>query len=244
VPLFVAAGLSAVNLVYASIVLREPQRHSSESPSSGVSRWAALARPGVATLSGANLLFSFAVTQLEAMFAFYMLDRFDFGARQVALVLVAMAVVMAGIQGGGMRRLVARYGEAKLVLFGLVLMSIAFALIPLTDHVGILMIPLMGAAVGRAVAQPPMMGLISLAAPAGERGSVMGVFQSSASLARILGPVTAGLLFDVHRSWPFFLASGLLLLDAGLIWRFVSDAPPSSGPGRVAPPPAQPGPSP
>jgi MFS family permease len=57
-----------------------------------------------------------------------------------------------------------------------------------------------------------MMGLVSIGARPSTRGSVMGTFQSSASLARVLGPVTAGLLYDVWLGAPFLLASGLMLV--------------------------------
>jgi len=66
-------------------------------------------------------------------------------------------------------------------------------------------------AAGRAISQPALMSLVSLAATPRQRGAVMGVFQSSASLARIVGPVVAGSLYDVRQALPFWLA-GILVL--------------------------------
>jgi hypothetical protein len=37
----------------------------------------------------------------------------------------------------------------------------------------------------------------------------MGAFQASASLARVVGPLVAGLLYDWSLAAPFFLAAGL-----------------------------------
>ena len=43
------------------------------------------------------------------------------------------------------------------------------------------------------------------------RGAVMGTFQSTASLARIVGPIAAGALYDLSIAAPFLLASALVL---------------------------------
>ena len=51
-------------------------------------------------------------------------------------------------------------------------------------------------AIGRAVSQPSLMSLASIAAPPAQRGAVMGAFQSAASLARVFGPFAAGWLYD------------------------------------------------
>ena len=48
-----------------------------------------------------------------------------------------------------------------------------------------LALPLALSAIGRGIAQPSMMGLVSRAGSAGNRGAVMGTFTSMASLARV-----------------------------------------------------------
>jgi MFS family permease len=58
------------------------------------------------------------------------------------------------------------------------------------------------------------MSLTSLAAGDGERGAVMGAFQSSASLARVAGPLAAGALYDLSIAAPFLLAGVLAALVA------------------------------
>jgi predicted MFS family arabinose efflux permease len=162
----------------------------------------------------ANLLFSLAVTQLETLFAFFMMDRFAWDMRGVGFVLAGMAVVMGGIQGGGMKALSARFPERSLVVGGVLLLAVGFGGVPLPGSVPLLMLPLGLAAVGRAVAQPALLSLASQAARPDQRGLVMGAFQSSASLARILGPALGGLLYDVSLPAPFWMASALLLLVA------------------------------
>ncbi len=211
VPMFVAAGMAAINCVYACFVLKEPPRHQ-ETTELRQNRKKFFQNSLVRRFCGINLLFTIAVTQLEAVFAFYMMDRFHYDARDVAWVLVMMALIMVGIQGGGIRRLAKKYGEKQLLITGTFLMAIGFAFAPWSPHVGILLVPLAFSSVGRGIAQPSMLSLVSSAADAQSRGSVMGLFQSSASLGRIIGPSLAGLFYDRFFGLPFWLGAVLLVV--------------------------------
>lgn len=218
VPIFAAAGMAVVNCLLGALFLREPERHAG-SQSGRMALTEIAADPVLGPLCGINFLFTFGVTQLESIFAYWMILRFDLDARGVAWILVAMALVMASIQGGGMRALAGRFGERGLLVSGLALLAIAFPLVPEARSVALLMGPLLLAAVGRAIAQPPLLSLVSMRAEIHNRGRVMGAFQSSASLARVIGPVAAGLLFDLSAPLPFFLASVCFALACAAGWR-------------------------
>jgi MFS family permease len=224
-PIVVAASLSAANLVFAWLRLAEPEKLDAAAADDGTlpeaargPRFAALADPRVRAIALANLVFSLAVTQLESMFQYFMADRFGWNAFRVSMVLVAMAIVMGGVQGA-MRRIVPRFGEARLVVAGTLAMTAAFALIPEMPSVALLALPLALSAIGRGIAQPSMMGLVSRAASAGNRGAVMGAFAAMASLARVFGPVAAGWLYDRDTAYPFWLAAVFVSLVLVTPWR-------------------------
>ena len=225
VPMLAAAAMAATNFVYALFVLREPDEQRREQ--AGPSAREVLADPRVRRICWANLFFSLAVTQLETIFAFLMMVRFDYDARSVAFILVLMALTMGAIQSGAIRPLAARYGERNLLLFGAALMAVAFVAIPFSDTVALLLVPLLVSAVGRGIAQPSMLSMASSYATPTTRGAVMGMFSSRASLARALGPAPAGLLFDRWEAAPFLLAAGLLVVALALSTRL---------PARVAAP--------
>lgn len=212
-PMFFAAGLAAVNLVVAFFVLKEPEakaeRESDETAPRG--RFALLKEPIVRRLFLSYLLFSLAVTQLENMFQYYMIDIFSWDVFEVSWILFGMAVVMGGIQGGGMKRLAERYPERVLVTVGGAIMVVGFFFVPVPGSVAWLLLPLFLLAVGRGVSQPSLMALASFQADASDRGSVMGTFQSAASLARIFGPALAGILYDISHGLPFQVGAGLML---------------------------------
>jgi MFS family permease len=213
VPLLVAAGLATLNWLHAVASLQEPPRHAAaEEPTR--TRAALLRDPLVRRLCTANLVFSVAVAQLETVFAFLMIDRFGYDAQHVAAILVGMALLMGGVQGGGMKALARRYSERGLAIAGASALAVAFAAVPEMPSVAWLLAPLALSALGRAILQPSLLSMTSLAASRSERGAVMGAFQASASLARVVGPVAAGLLYDRSQAAPFWFASVLLVATA------------------------------
>jgi DHA1 family tetracycline resistance protein-like MFS transporter len=227
VPMLVASAVAGANLAYTFFALPEPDnRQTRDTP--GAERESSLRQPLVRRLVITNLAFSLAVTQLEAVFAFFMMDRFRYDAQDVAWILVLMAVVMVGVQGGGMRALASRFGERQLLITGSAVLGLSMAVTPWMYSVPVLLIPLLLSSVGRGVSQPSMMSLVSVTADASERGTVMGRFQSAASLARVFGPAMAGLLYDVEVFAPFLLAGGLMavvvVLAVGLPHGHVAEA--------------------
>lgn len=234
-PMLVAAGMSALNFVWAFAALREPERHEERGEAGMKNRLDVLRDSAIARICLVYFLFSLAVTQLETTFALFMAARFGYDELGVGLVMLAMAIVMGGIQGGGMKRLSAKYHERKLVLVGLSLMTVAFFFMPVPSSVAWLMLPIGLAAVGRGMSQPPMMSLVSLRADEASRGIVLGVFQSSASAARVVGPIFAGLLYDRSDRFPFWAAAALTAAAALLALELRNPAPAPESEGAPLP---------
>jgi MFS family permease len=92
---------------------------------------------------------------------------------------------------------VKRFGEASLVIAGAFLFSLSLLLIPLAGpHTGLFTLLAVGAifALGNSLATPSLTGLASKSVGSGEQGGVLGVTQSTASLARTVGPLIASAL--------------------------------------------------
>ncbi len=208
IPVLLAAGMALINGAFAAKALREPLRRAEAAV--GVGRFEVLRDPLVRRLCATNLLYSLAVTQLESIFAYFMVDRFGYEALQVAFILIGMGILMGGVQGGAIRPLVARFGERKLTLAGFAIMAVSFVAVPFARSVSLTLIPLGFSAVGRGIAQPPLLGLASMATNETNRGSVMGTFQSAASLARVFGPAIAGAAYALLEAGPFLVAAGFI----------------------------------
>jgi multidrug resistance protein len=208
VPMYTAAGMAAINFLYAVFVLREPEKRvKSEGRPPRLS--AIFKDRIVAQLCLTNFLFTLGVCQLESMIAYLMKDLFGWDASQVAWVLVMMGLLAAMIQAKGLRALASRFGERALLATGLLWMALAFPVVPHSWSVGLMLVSLAIAAVGRAISQSPMVSLVSMRAARDTRGATMGTFQSAASLGRVIGPMMAGVLYDASMSFPFYLAGAL-----------------------------------
>jgi MFS family permease len=198
--------LTALNMIYAAIKLEEPPRHHHiDEPKTSI-----LTHRPIMKLCVLFFVFTVGVSQLESIFAFFMMDRFHYDAMHVGYILALMALVMITIQGGLIRTLTKKYGEPLLLICGVLILAVSFFFIPNVPTVPLLLLPLLFAGVGRALSQPSLFSLVSKKSPPHMRGTVMGTFQASASLGRVVGPAVAGALYDHWQPAPFYLAAVLL----------------------------------
>jgi MFS transporter, DHA1 family, tetracycline resistance protein len=80
---------------------------------------------------------------------------------------------------------------------------------------GVLFASLTTVTVGFSFVTPSLFGLISRRTDPTRQGRVLGVSQSIAALARIVGPTIGIVFISINLSYPYYLAIGLLSI--GLI---------------------------
>ncbi|MCE9593959.1 MAG: MFS transporter [Planctomycetes bacterium] len=199
----------------------------------------AWADPRIGWALSMGFLAVLAFSAFEAMFILFGLAKFPtyFGmeraiahatrddmfaaARYAGRYLFVVGMISAVIQGGLIRRLVPRYGETRLavagpVLLGLGLMIVGFAPTFVWVIVGCVVLPF-----GFGLNNPSVSSLVSRASPADQQGAYLGLQQSLASLARMLGPPLAGVAFvRFGPSAPFFSAAGGLLIATSIAWAY------------------------
>ncbi len=161
-------------------------------------------------------------------------------ARRIAGTLFMYSgIVGAFVQGGPIGRLVKLLGERKLIVLSLFLTGLALALMPLVrgdiHRTGeltwsvlfganggswwVLLGVLALLAIGTGLTRPPLFGLLSLLTPAGEQGATIGIAQSAGSLARIVGPMFAGIVFQTQPSLPYFVCAVIALATGVFAWQ-------------------------
>jgi MFS family permease len=220
---FVASGISLCNFIFAGLKLKEPEL-SEEVRREHRNRFTLeLWRRIVSNpKTGTSILLFFLVTtgfaQLETTFALFLLARFGLDAQHAGLILGLMALVMILVQGGGIGRMVKVAGETKLVISGTAIMALSLFLASLPHHLSLFITALLFQAFGFAMTNPSLSSLTSRNALPGAQGATMGVYQSAGSLARVIGPITAGFLFDhLGIAIPFWAASGLFAAACGIV---------------------------
>jgi DHA1 family tetracycline resistance protein-like MFS transporter len=205
VPFLFAAALALANTVLLYFTLPEtvtpdhPARVSAASGRSWKQVFAALREPGLASVLTIYFLGIVAFSIMTASFSLFMMFRLGYDAFHSGWIFAYVGVISAIVQGGLIGRLVKRFGEPLLVLVGAVLFMASLVMAPFVKPAGgLITILIMGAAtsIGQALSAPTLSSLASKSASAAEQGSVLGVMQSIASLARAVGPSLAAVLIS------------------------------------------------
>jgi len=210
-----------------------------------------LRQPTVGVLVGIFFLATFCFTCFELTLGLLISKNFGLDlqnsddlkiAQRIAGTLFMFSgIVGAFVQGGPIGRLVKSLGERKLIVASLFLTGLSLALVPLV-HGDIRQIgelswavlfssnggawwALLGAlallAISTGLTRPPLFGLLSMLTPANEQGATIGIAHSAGSLARIVGPLFAGLVFQAHPHLPYFICAGLAAVTGLLGWRYL-----------------------
>ena len=72
--------------------------------------------------------------------------------------------------------------------------------------------------IGVSSLNPSLQAMLSLSAAASEQGGTLGVGQSMAAMARILGPICGLVLYGYSVNLPYWSGAALMVLSLGLIW--------------------------
>ncbi|MCS7047153.1 MAG: MFS transporter, partial [Gemmataceae bacterium] len=196
-------------------------------------RWALASRaigPVVATFFLATLGFG----AFEVTLSLLVKDSLGFELRQTLLIFAYVGCVLVFTQGFLYRRLARRIDETTFIGWGIALMGGGIAVLGAMTHganirhaEGAFALPLLPlfflgatlAVVGFAFLTPSTNALISRRTEADRQGEVLGVTQSAASMARILGPIlgVAAYKMTVDHLVPYVCGAVILLLMLPLL---------------------------
>ncbi len=227
VPFLFAAGLSFANAILLYFVLPESRKFDENAPAKK-SRLAELfeafkdSRFTIITTEYFLLVTAFSM--MTTAFAYYTMTKFGYDVAETGYLLGYVGLIAVIMQGGLFGRLAKTFGEAKLVIFGCFMLVLSFIVVPfISKDSGGLVALLIGTAcfsLGNSMASPSMTSLASKNATEFEQGKVLGIMQSAASLARVIGPLLCGVLLnnafskvdDSTLQRTFWTASGLMFV--------------------------------
>ena len=215
IPLIVASGLAAVCALGIVLFVKESRTHPHHEFEDGPARWAvmgrALTHPVIARLMLVTLLAGSAFMSVEFVFGLWSAARFGWGPREVGLAFAVVGIVAAFCQLLLTGRLSERYGEARVLAAGMALTALATIAMPFSQ--GAMVVVLLAiSALGQSVAWPNVSALISRHAEREHQGQYQGLNNATGALARLTGPLAAGLVFaSLGVDAPFYLAGALVL---------------------------------
>ena len=221
-PGYVAAVLSALAMLSAFFVLPESLRPNSTPSQHG---WFdvrtfrhALSRPAIALILFAMFLTTFAFAQFESTLSLLTQDL-GMASRYNFYVFAYVGFVLTLSQGVLVRRLVPRLGEFRMSVIGTTLMALGLLLVGIVgvgQSTVMLYVVLPISVIGVSAVNPSLQAMLSLQSAEGEQGGILGIGQSMAALARILGPLAGMMLYDQARTYPYW--AGALLMVVGTVF--------------------------
>ena len=159
-----------------------------------------LKQPRLAFVLVIYFLFIVAFSIMTTAFSLYTMFRFGYDAQHTGYLFAYVGLIAVIIQGGLIGRLVKRFGELPLVIVGALCFAISLFAVPFVGPAaGGLAALLVGGGVfsmGNSLATPALTSLASKSAGPAQQGIVLGVTQSTASLARAVGPSLAAILIS------------------------------------------------
>jgi MFS family permease len=228
-PAFAAAGLGVVNLALAATLLPETRRAHEGGGHRGFMALASLKESArqlnVGAVLTVTLLVTFGFAMMEQICGLFIqyawlgdsvlsaAEQAKAATRLTSYYLVAVGVTATVIQGGLIGRLQKRFGEVRLARGGVLLLVVSMTALPAMVGSRAMAPFLLSAcllAAGSGLTNPSLTSLLSRSVAGDAQGGTLGANQSMAALGRVLGPATAGLLFEATPSLPFYVAAGLI----------------------------------
>lgn len=206
VPFLFAAGLCFANAMLLYFTLPEtvtpdhPARVSAARGRGLAQLIQSLRNPRLGYVLIIYFLFIVAFSIMTTSFSLYTMFRFGYDATHTGYLFAYVGILAVIVQGGLIGKLVKRFGELALVITGAFLFAGSLFAVPFVGpEAGGLVALLVGGglfSIGNSLSAPSLTSLASKSAGADEQGSVLGVTQSVASLARAVGPALAALLIN------------------------------------------------
>jgi MFS family permease len=228
VPVFFAALLTLTNLIFAAVALPESHQPAHRANLTWIGVSAPLFKlPRQLTLHHVSPLFMIAFLQTSAMaafeatFALMVRGIYGYAARGIGELMAFAGLIQALTQGYLLGKIVARQGELRLIRTGMLAFAAGMGPMASLSNRGSLWFLLGLLSLGYGLASPSVASLISRATERHLQGEMLGVNQSALSLARICGPLIAGLIYQGFGPAAPYLGGALTALLALAITRNV-----------------------
>jgi MFS family permease len=230
-PGLLAAAFSATAFLFAFFRLPEPARHrpSEAGKAIGALR-AALAVPGVPRILLLTLLAHGTFALFESTLALLAERRFHFDPTQNGWLFSYVGFCYAIAQGVLVRRWIKAAGERALAIAGGVTLGAGLLAVGFAPGAVLLLLAAPLPVLGFAMMNPSLASLLSRRTDPATQGGTLGVNQSCASLARILGPVSGNVLLAGHLRGPHYAGAAVMLVATLLALGLSSPPPPISPP--------------
>ncbi len=176
----------------------------------------------------ANLIYQIGFTGMENTIVFLTLALFAYAPKDNAMLFLFNGISLVLAQGFA-RRVVQKVGQRRVILGGFITAAAAFLLVasipaPVSPGMAaawtkpVFFIGMAMISFATGLILPSVSALVSLYSDATEQGRNLGILRSAGSLARVVGPISAALIYFHfgHHLWVYVIAA-LLMIPAFLV---------------------------
>ena len=232
-PFWVAAGFSFLNFGYGLLVLPESlslerrERFSWQRANPIGSLKLLRSHRELFGLAIVNFVGSIAHEALPTIFVLYAMYRYGWNERTVGLAIAAVGLCSAVVGAGLVEPVVARFGERRTMLAGLLFGTAGFLIYGVASTGAIFWAGLPLAALW-GLSGPPMQGMMTRHVGASEQGQLQGALSSLRGIAFMIGPLVFTNVFasfiGANRDWhlpgaPFLLAALMIAGSTAMAWQ-------------------------
>lgn len=229
-PFFVTAGIGLTMAVLTFAMLPESRVPGQRSEAVKKSSIRGALKSSLGFIFLLMLLIGFAAALIDGTFGYFLMGKFGLSDQPASVPIGYWTVQMTGpgvmgivftfmgitgivCQGLLVGKTIARLGEEKTIITGLIIYGIG--IIAIYFSIGLVTLALFTCLieVGFSLVFPSLNTLVSKKTDADHQGEVMGIMGSFNSLGRVAGPPAGGLMYAVSMGLPYFV-SGILGLTA------------------------------
>ena len=208
-PLLVSAMVSLVSVIFSVIVLKESREVTPET--GGPNEQEAMLKKLAQSIHKPyfipliiTLVMSFGLMAYESVLGLFVDNQFGATPKQIAVMITSTGIVSVVMQLLVVDRLVRRFGEGIILNVFIAVTAVCFFLsLFASTYVLFFMITLV-VFLATSILRPVLNTLISKLA-GNEQGFAMGMNNAYMSIGNVIGPLLAGVLYDVNIIYPFIL---------------------------------------
>lgn len=222
-PSFISAGLALVSVMMTYFLLPETVKNPSKEINIKIIDFGAFKKFLFGKKTSGKLtewfLYLMTHTLWVSMFALFAERQFGFGAREVGFLLAYIGLIAILLRGPLLPRLIDRFGEGKLEVFGVGMLVTSLAIAGFLPKVWMFYLDSALFSIGTGLIRPVLRGEISRRGHGHEQGALLGVADSLASISQIVAPLLGG--FAIQH-FPTFVLGLMAALFAAGMFRFAN----------------------
>ncbi|WP_301108155.1 MFS transporter [Sporosarcina sp.] len=156
-------------------------------------------------------VFSFGLANFQSTISLYVDQKYGYTPSQIAVIITVGGFVGVIIQTFVIDKLFKRFGEMRIILINLLIAATAMFCILFVNKFFMILLVATIFSTATSLLRPAVNTLVSKLAGT-EQGYAAGMMNAYMSLGNMIGPATAGYIFDIDMRSPYIVGTIILLL--------------------------------